>query len=104
MSAVPIAPVAAVAAVSPQDAAPTSTPVRVRGAHSFYDMVSKGIDHLNQKLIDADAKAQAFILDDSIPPHQVIFAMEEARGSFQMMMQIRSRLVEGYQDLMRMQL
>jgi flagellar hook-basal body complex protein FliE len=101
MSAVPIAPVAAVA---PQDAAPASAPVRVRGAQSFYEMVSKGIDHVNQKLIDADAKAQAFILDDSIPPHQVIYAMDEAHGAFQMMMQIRSRLVEGYQDLMRMQL
>lgn len=101
MSALPIAPVAALVT---QDATPVSAPVRVRGANSFYDMVAKGVDHLNQKLIDADAKAQAFILDDSIPPHQVIFAMEEARGSFQMMMQVRSRLVEGYQELMRMQL
>lgn len=101
MSALPIAPVAAIA---PQDAVPVSAPVRVRGASSFYDIVAKGIDHLNQKLVDADAKAQAFILDDSLPPHQVIFAMEEARGSFELMMQVRARLVEGYQEFMRMQL
>ena len=52
----------------------------------------------------ADAMAQAFVLNDSIPPHQVIFALEQSQLALQMMLQVRNRLVEGYQDIMRMQL
>ncbi|MDB5438801.1 MAG: hypothetical protein JWM33_1228, partial [Caulobacteraceae bacterium] len=78
-------------------------PAKPAGA-SFGQMLLKGVDEVNQKLVEADSLVQTFALDGSIPPHQVTFALEQARLSVELMMQVRSRLVEGYQELMRMQL
>lgn len=37
------------------------------------------------------------------PPHQAIIALEEASVSFQMLAEMRNKLVESYQEIMRMQ-
>ncbi len=79
-------------------------PTHATGATSFSQMLLNGVDNVNQKLINADATAKSFVLDDSVPLHQVTFALEQARLSLELMMQVRSRLVEGYQELSRMQL
>lgn len=71
---------------------------------SFADLISGGFQDVNAKLLHADDMVKAFALDDSIPVHQVTFAIEQARLSFELMMQVRNRLVEGYQQLMTMQL
>jgi flagellar hook-basal body complex protein FliE len=70
----------------------------------FAQMLLGGIDKVNSDVQAADAAAQAFALDDSIPLHQVTFALEQARLSVELMMQVRSRLLEGYQELLRMQI
>ncbi|MBT9457018.1 MAG: flagellar hook-basal body complex protein FliE [Burkholderiaceae bacterium] len=36
--------------------------------------------------------------------HEVMIRLEESRTSFQLFLQVRNRLVESYQDLMRMQI
>ena len=77
---------------------------RPSGEGSFAQMLSGGVESVNQKLLQADAAATAFALDDSVPLHQVTYALEQARLSFELMLQVRARLVEGYQELMRMQL
>jgi flagellar hook-basal body complex protein FliE len=35
--------------------------------------------------------------------HQAVISMEEASVSFQMMVQVRNKLLDSYQELMRMQ-
>ena len=67
-------------------------------------MIADGLAQVDQKAKAADAAVTAFALDDTMPPHQVLFALAEAHRSASMMMQVRARLVDGYQELMRMQL
>ena len=45
-----------------------------------------------------------FAVDDSLPVHRVTYALEEARLSFELMLQVRNRLLEGTQQLLNMQL
>jgi len=71
---------------------------------SFSQMLSAGVDHVNATALDADNMVRAFTLDDSIPVHQVTYALSQAQLSLEMMVQMRNRLVEGYQQLMNMQL
>jgi flagellar hook-basal body complex protein FliE len=96
----PIASFAAPQVLAPQAAA---APIAPAGG-SFAQMLLNGIDTVNQRVAHADAMVRAFAIDDSIPLHQVTFALEEARLSLDMMMQVRARLVEGYQRMMDMQL
>lgn len=75
-----------------------------QSANSFAGMLIDRVENVNIKLAEADKLARAFVLDDSIPVHQVTFALEQARLSLELMLQVRGRLVEGYQQLMNMQL
>jgi len=103
MSAVPIQALAAIA--PPQTlAVQGGTHAAAPAGASFSQVLLNGIDSVNQKVVDADAMVRAFALDDSIPVHQVTFALEQARLSLELMMQVRARLVEGYQRMMEMQL
>ena len=40
----------------------------------------------------------------NVPLHQAMIAMEEASVSFQLMVEVRNKLLESYQELMRMQI
>ena len=100
MSVVPVQPVGAAGlegVLTPNAAAPAD-------GSSFAKILLDGVSTVNEKVIEADAQVRAFALDDSIPLHQVTFALEEARLSLEMMLQVRARLVEGYQQIMGMQL
>lgn len=75
----------------------------VTGLGSFAQLIAQGIDQVNHDLVSADAALTQAALDGTEPPHQVMLALEEARLSFQLALQVRTRLLEGYQELMRMQ-
>ena len=94
----PITPVPGAAAILP--AQPLSAPPVV----SFAQMLTDGIDKVNQSALNADKMVRAFTLDDSVPVHQVTFALDQARSSLELALQVRTRLLEGYQQLMNMQL
>ena len=70
----------------------------------FGSVLAQGIAAVDAKVAHADALVARFAIDDSIPVHQVTVALEEARISVEFAMQVRARLVEGYKELMNMQL
>lgn len=82
--------------------APIALPHGITG--DFASILSSGMEEVERKIANADALARQFALDDSVPVHQVTFALEEARLSLELAMQVRQRLVEGYRELMNMQL
>jgi flagellar hook-basal body complex protein FliE len=102
----PIPPIASIGiATSPDAIAPLPPLVPVATpSGSFANLLTSGIDGVNSKVLDADRLARAFALDDSIPLHQVTYALEQARLSLDVMMQVRSRMIDAYQQLMNMQL
>jgi flagellar hook-basal body complex protein FliE len=63
---------------------------------SFSEILSKGIE--------ADRLVAQFAVDDSVPLHQVTYALEQARMSFELMIQVRNRALEATQQLMNMQI
>lgn len=82
-----------------------ASPTPARGpAGAFARLLLDGVDQVNASVLEADRLVQAFALDDNVPLHHVTFALEQARLSTELMMQVRSRLLEGYQEIMRMQL
>jgi flagellar hook-basal body complex protein FliE len=70
----------------------------------FGSLLAHGIAAADAKVAHADALVAQFAIDDSVPVHQVTVALEEARLSVEFAMQVRARLVEGYKELMNMQL
>ena len=75
-------------------AAPTATFGNVLG-----DLV-RGVHSSQQQAGQLLSMAQA---GQGVPLHQAMIASEEAGVSFQLMLEVRNKLLEGYQELMRMQ-
>lgn len=71
---------------------------------SFESMLLQGLDKVSQSMNVADATLRAVAVGEAIPPHQAILAMEEAKMNLQMALQIRNKAIEGFQELMRMQI
>ena len=72
---------------------------------SFMDVFQKKLDEVNDSQVNAEITTKSFINgDDNIDIHQVMLASEEAKMSLQLAIQVRNKLVEGYQELNRMQL
>lgn len=52
----------------------------------------------------ADNEIQALAVGKNGDLHNTMIAMEEADVSFQLLMQIRNKIVAAYQEIMRMQI
>jgi len=70
----------------------------------FGEVLMRGLQGVDEKIATADKLVQQFAVDDSVPVHQVTMALEQARLSVELAMQVRARLVEGYRELMNMPL
>lgn len=98
---------AALAPIQPIDPASSNGAVSIAaqpGKSSFAHWMMSRVEKADHDVMKADALAKAFATDDSIPVHQVIYAMEQARISTELMLQVRTHLVNAYQELSRMQL
>jgi flagellar hook-basal body complex protein FliE len=52
---------------------------------------------------EADASIEKFAAGEVKDVHQVMTAVSEARTSFNLMLEIRNKTLDAYQELMRMQ-
>lgn len=102
MSTEMIAPIAAATSLDISQFQPMSE--RLQGAGSFGAMVTQGLQQVNEQLLATQSDLQALAVGDVQNLHQVMIRMEESRIAFQLMMQVRNRLLEAYQDVMKMQI
>lgn len=103
MSAAAVPPIAA-AAIQALAQPPASAAAAPVAGPSFGQVLMQGLESVDRRVANADAMVRAFTLNGDVPIHQVTFALEEARLSVELMMQLRARLVESYQRMMEMQL
>mgnify|MGYP003580200421 CR=1 FL=1 len=75
----------------------------VSAGPSFAQIVSEGLQGVNQQLVASQADLQQLALGETRNLHEVMVRLEESRISFQLLMQVRNRVLEAYQDVMRMQ-
>lgn len=94
-------------ALSPTSASVVSGPLPIDrsaqlGSTNFAQMVSAGLGEVNKKIVDGEVGLQKLALGDAQNLHQLMINLEESRLSFQVLMQVRGRLLEAYQDVMKM--
>lgn len=66
-------------------------------------MVGQGLAALNGQLQAGQYALQELAVAPGQGLHQIMVQLEETRLSFQLVMQVRNRLLEAYQDVMKMQ-
>ena len=75
----------------------------VQGA-GFGEVLNQFVGEVNQKQLASTQAVNALLAGKEIPLHQAMIAMQEAGVAFQLMVEVRNKLLEGYQELMRMQI
>jgi flagellar hook-basal body complex protein FliE len=83
-----------------QTAAPAAG---VAAGPSFGQRVASELQGLNQQLLATQSDLQGLALGQTENLHQLMIRLEESRMALQLALQVRNRVLEAYQDVMRMQ-
>ena len=82
--------------------APKSTAGSSPAGGGFGDIFSKLVTDVEQKQANASEVTRSVLMGDNPNLHQSVIAMQEASVSFSLMVEVRNKVVESYQELMRM--
>ena len=70
---------------------------------SFKDVLNGLVNQVDSLQKDADDSIQGLVTGETTNIHDVTIKLEEAEVAFELMMEIRSKLVNAYQQIMKMQ-
>lgn len=96
--------IAPVVSISTAMHSASAGPDSLRAGMSFSSILQGQITELDRTLKAAETQSLRLASGEAPNLHQVMIGLEKARIAFQMTVQIRNRLMEGWQDLQRMQL
>ena len=71
---------------------------------SFGDILKQALQDVNTAQKVAEQEARNLMTGESTDMHAAILAVQKADVSFQMMMAVRSKLIDAYREVMRMQM
>ncbi len=70
---------------------------------NFAGWLSNEMTELNVQLNQAEHTVQRLAAGEVDNLHQIMLSLEKAKLSFELALQVRNKLLEGYQEIMRMQ-
>jgi flagellar hook-basal body complex protein FliE len=73
------------------------------GGASFNDVLKSAVDTVNSLHDDASSQVGNLLKGGTGDINNVMIAVEKADVSFQLMMQVRNKIVSAYQDIEKMQ-
>lgn len=73
------------------------------GQKSFVDFLSEQIGETNQLGLEADRRVNQAIRGEEVNPHATMIALQEADTSFKLMLSVKEKLIQTYEQLMRTQ-
>jgi flagellar hook-basal body complex protein FliE len=76
----------------------------VQTGGSFQNLLSNFVGDVNAQQTAANDAVTGLMSGKNVSLHQAMISMEEASVSFQMMVEVRNKLLDSYQELMRMQI
>ena len=76
---------------------------RPQAAGDFGSWLTQAIGKVNTDLVRADQGLQSLATGEAQNLHQVMISLEEARLGVQLLVQVRNRLLDSYQEILRLQ-
>jgi len=93
-------------AASAQAKAPVTAPIPTQqtGTANFSSLLTQSIEKVNEMQQSAGAKTVAFEMGDpNVTLPEVMIAKSKAGLAFEGMVQVRNKMIDAYQEIMRMQ-
>jgi len=85
-------------------AKPSSASPGAGDGPQFADILKQALQEVNAAETTSEQEARNLISGNSTDMHTAILAVQKADVSFQMMMAVRGKLVDAYNQVMRMQM
>jgi flagellar hook-basal body complex protein FliE len=100
---------ASIQGINPITAVPSIDGISKAGAASgaaaeFGDLFNEAIGRVEQYRAKAEDAANGFMTGETEELHQVILAGQRAEIAFETFLQVRNKVVQAYQEVMRMQM
>jgi flagellar hook-basal body complex protein FliE len=70
---------------------------------SFGDTLNQAIADVNSLQSEAGKAVEKMVAGETTDLHEVMIAVEKARTSFDLLMEIRNKTIDVYREIMRMQ-
>ena len=69
----------------------------------LFDKLCEQLDGLSGQLVSAEQSVKQLAEGHTENLHQVMIQLEQARMSFELALQVRNKVLDAYQEIMRMQ-
>ena len=84
-------------------ALPATPSTSAAPTQSFGDVLTQAVNGVNDKMQTAEVEKAKVMSGDTNNLHQAMLSIQEAGVAFSLMNEVRNKLVESYQEIMRMQ-
>ena len=74
------------------------------GKEKFGEWFANEMQALNDQILTSETNLEKLATGEMNNLHEVMMSLEKAKLSFQLTLQVRNKLLEGYQEIMRMQI
>ncbi len=89
--------------ILPAETDPSALNFSSASESGFRDVLHSAIDDIQQLERQAQAKVAGVLEGNGADVHSALIAVEKADLSFQLMMQVRNKIVSAYEEISRMQ-
>lgn len=73
------------------------------GQSDFFDALQGAVDQVEQLHVDAQGKVAGMLDGSGVDVHSAMIAVEKAGLAFEMMVQVRNKIVAAYQTVSQLQ-
>ena len=70
---------------------------------SFGETLHQAISDVNSLQTEAGKAVEKLVVGEAVDLHEVMIAVEKAKTSFDLLMEIRNKTIDAYREIMRMQ-
>jgi len=102
MAVIPIQPAGVAPALADPRALAPVAPASVPGA--FQSALTSAVEGVDRLQLDANARIQRFLNGEGEELHTVALNTQRAEMGLEMFQQVRNKVVQAYQEVMRMQM
>lgn len=71
---------------------------------SFSKVIGDVVNNVNDKQIESNNMIDSFIKGEDVTMHDVMLSMQESQMSMQLLIEMRNKMVEAYQEINKVQL
>jgi flagellar hook-basal body complex protein FliE len=99
-----IDPIAGIGGPKPVDMISLDGKAAAKGPVDFSGVLRNAVDRVEQFQQDGRQQVDRFLAGEDVEVHDVVMAAQRAELAFDFFLQVRNKVVQAYQEVMRMQI